>query len=222
MGLFPAAPSLNAEITAWKRGYRRVAGLDEAGRGPLAGPVVSGIAILDPPRAAPWWSDLRDSKQIEADERDRLYDLITSECEHAAGAASHEEIDELGLIAATKLSMERAIAALSTPPDMILIDAVCLPEWRHRSVIHGDAVVASIAAGSIVAKVTRDRMMQAYHPEFPAYAFDSNKGYSTPEHKRAIDEHGVCAIHRRLFAPVRAALEARGLPVPVTHAAIVP
>ena len=214
MGMFPAAPTLSAEISAWRRGHRRVAGVDEAGRGPLAGPVVAGAVILDPGRARPWWSELRDSKQLEAPDRERLFELIAADCEHAAGAASHEEIDAIGLIAATKLAMERAIAGLGVTPEMLLIDAVCLPEWRHRSVIHGDAIVASIAAGSIVAKVTRDRMMDAYHPAYPEYAFDQNKGYATPEHKRAIDEHGPCPIHRRLFAPVRAALEARGLPVP--------
>jgi len=214
MGMFPAAPTLNAELSAWRRGYRRVAGVDEAGRGPLAGPVVAGAVILDPARPRDWWSDLRDSKQIEAEERERLFALITGDCEHGAGIVTHEEIDALGMIAATKLAMQRAIQALGAAPDLVLIDAVCLPEWRHRSIIHGDAVTASIAAGSIIAKVTRDRMMEAYHPEFPAYGFDQNKGYATPDHRRAIDEHGPCAIHRRLFAPVRAALAARGLPVP--------
>jgi ribonuclease HII len=210
MGLFPAVPTLNAEITAWRRGYRRVAGVDEAGRGPLAGPVVAGAVILHPDRARTWWSDLRDSKQIDYDERARLDELIREDCEHGVGAASHQEIDDLGLLVATKLAMRRALLALDEPPDLLLIDAVSLPNYRHRDLIHGDALVASIAAGSIVAKVARDRMMEAYHPAYPHYAFDQNKGYATPEHRRAIDEHGVCPIHRRRFATVRASIEERG------------
>jgi ribonuclease HII len=94
---------------------------------------------------------------------------------------------------------------------MVLIDAVSLPEYRHKAIIHGDALVASIAAASIVAKVARDAMMTLEHETYPQYGFDSHKGYSTPEHKRALDDHGPCAIHRRLFAPVRAALRARGV-----------
>jgi ribonuclease HII len=218
--LFTAAPTLSAELAAWRRGYRIVAGVDEAGRGPLAGPVVAGAAILDPSRACAWWSDLRDSKLIDAPERERLYGHIRDECAYAAGAASHEEIDTLGLIAATELAMRRAIEGLSCRPEMLLIDAVVLPEYRHRSLFHGDTLVASIAAASIVAKVTRDAMMAREHDRFPAYGFDSNRGYATPEHRRALDEHGPCAIHRRLFAPVRAAMEARGMPVPALRGVV--
>ncbi len=143
--------------------------------------------------------------------RERLAHAIRDECAWGAGVVSHDMIDALGLIAATKLAMRQAIAALPCRPDMLLIDAVSLPEYRHRSIIHGDALSASIAAGSIIAKVTRDAIMEAYHPQYPAYGFDHNRGYATPDHKRALDEHGPCEIHRRLFAPVRAALEARGV-----------
>jgi ribonuclease HII len=222
MGLFQAAPSLSAEIAAWRRGFRHVAGLDEAGRGPLAGPVVAGAAILEPGQAREWWSELRDSKLLTYDQRQGLDERVRAECAHGVGVATHEEIDTIGLIAATKLAMRRALAALPCRPDLVLIDAVTLPEYRHRSLIHGDALCASIAAGSILAKVHRDTLMEQYHPVYPAYAFHENRGYATPEHKRALDEHGPCPIHRRLFAPVRAVLEARGEPIHLPFRGIEP
>ncbi len=209
MGIFLAVPTLNAEIAAWRQGRRCVAGVDEAGRGPLAGPVVAAAVILDPGAPRAWWSDLRDSKMLAEAERERLAALIRDDCAFGVGVASHGQVDALGLIAATKLAMRGALAALPVRPDMLLIDAESLPEYRHRSVIHGDALCASIAAGSIVAKVARDRMMAAYDETFPAYGFAHNRGYATPEHLRALDAKGPCAIHRRRFAPVRAALEGR-------------
>jgi ribonuclease HII len=142
--------------------------------------------------------------------------MLRDECAFGVGAASHEYIDEHGLTAARKHAMREAVRALPMRPQMLLIDAVSLPEFRHRAIIHGDALVASIAAASIVAKVARDATMTAEHETYPEYGFDAHKGYSTPQHQRALEEHGPCAIHRRLFAPVRAALEARGLPVPIT------
>jgi ribonuclease HII len=220
MGVFLAVPTLSAEISAWRQGYRHVAGVDEVGRGPLAGPVVAGAVILEPNGARAWWSDLRDSKLLAAPERERLAARIRAECAWGVGTVSHELIDALGLTAATKLAMRRAIEALPCRPDMLLIDAVSLPEYRHRAIIHGDALCASIAAGSIVAKVARDAMMEAYHPQYPVYGFDSHRGYATPEHLRALDQHGPCAIHRRLFAPVRTALAARGMAVADASAAI--
>ena len=214
MGIYPAAPTLNAELAAWRRGYRIVAGVDEAGCGSLAGPVVAAAVIFEPDRARTWWCELRDSKQVTPEDRERLSAMLRDECAFGVGGASHEYIDEHGLTAARKHAMREAVRALPQRPEMLLIDAVSLPEFRHRAIIHGDALVASIAAASIIAKVARDAMMTAEHETYPVYGFDSHKGYSTPEHKRALDAHGPCAIHRRLFAPVRAALEARGLPVP--------
>jgi ribonuclease HII len=220
MGLFPAVPTLSAELAAWRRGFRVVAGVDEAGCGPLAGPVVAGAVVLEPDAARTWWGDLRDSKQIDAEKRERLSAMLRDECAWGIGVASHAYIDEHGLTAARKHAMREAVRALPERPQLLLIDAVQLPEYRHRAIIHGDAIVASIAAASIVAKVARDAMMTAQHETYPQYGFDSHKGYSTPEHKRALQEHGPCAIHRRLFAPVRAALEARGSPVPDLRAPI--
>lgn len=214
MGLYRAVPTLSAEIAAWRRGFRHVAGVDEAGCGPLAGPVVASAVILDPQRVRVWWSDLRDSKMLEPPERERLAAMLRDECAHGIGVATHDYIDHYGLTAARKHAMRSAVEALPVRPDMLLIDAVSLPEYRHRAIIHGDALIASIAAGSIVAKVTRDAIMSGYHPAFPQYGFDRNVGYATPEHKRALDEHGPCEIHRRSFAPVAAAWEARGLLVP--------
>lgn len=214
MGLYPAVPTLNAELTAWRRGFRLVAGVDEVGCGPLAGPLIAAAVVLDPGAARPWWRDLRDSKQIDQDQRDTLSAALREDCAYGIGSASHEYIDANGLTAARKHAMRLAIAALPERPQMLLIDAMRLPEFRHRAIIHGDALVASIAAASIVAKVARDAMMTAEHASYPEYGFDSHKGYSTPEHKRALDAHGPCPIHRRLFAPVRAALAARGLPAP--------
>ncbi|MEX2245835.1 MAG: ribonuclease HII [Dehalococcoidia bacterium] len=213
MGLYQAIPTLNAEIAAWRDGHRHVAGVDEAGRGPLAGPVVAGAVILEPQFARTWWGKLRDSKMLAAPERERLAAMIRDECAWGVGAASHEDIDNVGLIEATKQAMRDAIAALPCAPGMLLIDAVHLHEHRHRAIIHGDALCASIAAASLVAKVHRDAMMDRYHDEHPLYGFEHNRGYATPGHKRALDEHGPCAIHRRLFAPVRAAMDAHGLPL---------
>jgi ribonuclease HII len=215
MAMYRAVPTLNAELRAWKRGFRHVAGVDEAGCGPLAGPVVAGAAILEPGRPRAWWADLRDSKMLQAPDRARLAAAIRDDCACGVGIVSHEEIDEHGLTWARKEAMRRALAALPVRPDVVLIDALSLPEYRHEAIIHGDALVASIAAASIVAKTTRDAIMADYHPAFPAYGFDSNVGYATPEHRRALDEHGPCEIHRRLFAPVRAALHARGVAVRV-------
>jgi ribonuclease HII len=208
MGLFRAVPTLSAEIAAWRRGFRHVAGVDEAGCGPRAGPVVAAAVVLDPQRARAWWSDFRDSKMLEPSERERLAAMLRDEFAHGVGIATHDYIDRHGLTAARKHAMRAAVEALPARPDMLLIDAVALPEFRHRAIIHGDALVASIAAASIVAKVTRDAIMSDYHVLYPRFGFDRNAGYATPEHKRALDEFGPCAIHRRRFAPVAAAWEA--------------
>ncbi len=213
MGIFRSVPTLNAEISVWRRGYRHVAGVDEAGCGPLAGPVVAAAVILEPNSARTWWADLRDSKLIGAPDRARLADAIRGECAWGVGVVSHEQIDAVGLTAARKLAMRHAVEALPHRPDVLLIDALSLPEYRHRAIVHGDALCACIAAASIVAKVARDAIMEEYHPLYPLYGFNQHRGYATPEHLRALEEHGPCAIHRRLFAPVRAALAARGMAV---------
>jgi len=195
-------PTDEFELEARRCGYRRIAGLDEAGRGPLAGPVVAAAVIL-PSRCR--LAGVDDSKQLTESERNHLFILISQRAVAIGiGSASHEEIDRVNILEATRLAMYRAVAALSPVPDCLLIDAVSLPRARLpvRSIIKGDALSVSIAAASIVAKVTRDRLMAEYHAVYPQYNFLSHKGYGTEEHRRCLAEHGPSAIHRRTFAPV--------------------
>ncbi len=209
MGLYRSVPTLSEEIGAWRGGYRHVAGVDEAGRGPMAGPVVAGAVVLDPQFAALWWSELRDSKLLTASRRCRLAERLRESAACGLGAASHDEIDGLGLVAATRQAMLRALSALPCRADLLVIDAVALPEdaGPQRVLVHGDGICASVAAASIIAKVERDRLMDEYDGAYPAYGFAHNRGYCTADHLRALAEHGPCVIHRRSFAPVRACLE---------------
>jgi len=195
-------PTDEFELEARRRGYRWIAGLDEAGRGPLAGPVVAAAVIL-PTRCRLVGVD--DSKQVSEPERARLYEVIVQRARGVAvGVATEQEIDHLNILEATRLAMCRAVASLTLQADYLLIDAVSLPGLAipSRSIIKGDTLSLSIAAASIVAKVTRDRMMVAYHRAYPEYNFLSHKGYGTEEHLLRLTQHGPCAIHRRTFAPV--------------------
>ena len=195
-------PTDDFELEARRRGYRCIAGLDEAGRGPLAGPVVAAAVIL-PSRCR--LVGVNDSKQVSKSERARLYDVIVGRARGiGVGIATEQEIDCLNILEATRLAMRRALASLTPPADCLLIDAVALPDVAipSRSIIKGDTLSLSIAAASIVAKVTRDRMMVAYHRAYPDYNFLSHKGYGTEEHLQRLAQYGPCAIHRRTFAPV--------------------
>jgi ribonuclease HII len=195
-------PTDEFELEARRRGYRRIAGLDEAGRGPLAGPVVAAAVIL-PTRCRLVGID--DSKQISESERARLYEVIVRRARAVAvGIATEQEIDRVNILEATRLAMRRALASLTLPADYLLIDAVTLSHLTipSRSIIKGDMLSISIAAASIVAKVTRDHMMVRYHHVYPDYNFLSHKGYGTEEHLQRLAQHGPCAIHRRTFAPV--------------------
>ncbi len=211
MGMYRGIPTLAEELRAWRNGYRHVAGVDEVGRGPMAGPVVAAAVVLDPEFVAPWWSDLRDSKALTARQRERLDESIRGSARYGIGHAGHDEIDSAGIVPATQRAMQRALEALASRPDLILVDAVTLPDVveEQRSIIHGDALCISIAAASIVAKVERDRIMETYGEQYPEYGFTHNRGYCTKDHMRALDEHGPCPIHRRSFAPVRSYLEGR-------------
>ncbi len=206
-------PADEFEQEARRCGYRRIAGLDEAGRGPLAGPVVAAAVIL-PVHVRLVGVD--DSKQLSEAERERLYPAILEKAVGVGiGYADAGEIDTLNILEATRLAMRRAIENLAPPPDYLLTDAVTLPAVRIplRPIIKGDAFSLSIAAASIIAKVTRDRLMAAYHERFPQYNFLSHKGYGTAEHLQLLARFGPCAIHRRTFAPVREAI----LSVPVAE-----
>jgi len=213
-------PADEFEQEARRRGFRRIAGVDEAGRGPLAGPVVAAAVIL-PVRVG--LAGIDDSKQLSEDERERLYHVILERAVGVGiGSADAGEIDSLNILEATRLAMARAIGNVTPSPDYVLTDAVTIPAVRipMRPLIKGDALSLSIAAASIIAKVTRDRMMAVFHEMFPQYNFLSHKGYGTPEHLRMLARFGPCALHRRTFAPVRAVVdatraEACGMPDPV-------
>ncbi|MCE9536059.1 MAG: ribonuclease HII [Nitrospirae bacterium] len=203
-------PTDEFELEARRRGYRRIAGLDEAGRGPLAGPVVAAAVIL-PSRCR--LVGVNDSKQVSASDRERLYKVIVARARGiGVGIATEQEIDRLNILEATRLAMHRAVESLTSPADCLLIDAVTLSNLAipSRSIIKGDTLSISIAAASIVAKVTRDRMMVAYHQTYPHYNFFSHKGYGTEEHLQRLAQHGPCAIHRRTFAPVARLLSGPG------------
>jgi len=190
-----------------RQGYSSIAGLDEAGRGCLAGPVVAAAVILPLTGDTPLHlAGVRDSKQLTANARVRLYEIVL---QHAlavsVGIGSVELIDECNILQATKHAMRSALAQLSIPPQALLLDALRLPDipLPQRSIIHGDASCLSIAAASIIAKVTRDRMMLQLHEQYPAYGFAQHKGYGTEAHLAALREHGATPHHRKSFAPVR-------------------
>jgi ribonuclease HII len=195
-------PTQEFERAARLCGYRCIAGVDEAGRGPLAGPVVAAAVVL-PTRCR--LSGVDDSKQLSEGERDRWYAAILEQAVGVGiGSADVGEIDRLNILEATRLAMRRAIDQLVPRPDHLLIDAVTLPGIRIsvRPIIKGDLLSLSIAAASIIAKVTRDRLMAEYHDMFPEYDFLSHKGYATTGHLQRLMRHGPCSIHRRTFMPV--------------------
>ena len=176
-----------------------IAGLDEVGRGPLAGPVVTCAVILPRPCDILY---INDSKQLTAAKRDELYEILTEKAvDYSIGIMDHTVIDEINILEATKKAMEVAVNGLETKPDQLFIDALKLENIKidQRSIIKGDAKSASIAAASIIAKVTRDRMMEEYDELYPGYGFAKNKGYGSAEHIKALKELGPCPIHRRSF-----------------------
>ncbi|KPF60059.1 ribonuclease HII [alpha proteobacterium AAP81b] len=182
-----------------------VAGVDEAGRGPWAGPVVAAAVILQLGKCPP---GVNDSKQLAEPVRERLHDDLCAQVIFGIGSASVAEIDALNIHWATMLAMERAVAALGRAVDHVLVDGNRLPRWQHAAtaIVEGDARCHSIAAASIIAKVTRDRLMRGLDAECPGYGWARNKGYGTPDHARSLAALGATIHHRRSFAPVRAVL----------------
>ena len=181
------------------KGYKYIAGVDEVGRGPLAGPVVAAAVILPEDFDVP---GVDDSKKLSEKRREELFDIITERAvAYGIGMADHSIIDEINILQATKLAMKEAISSLQQQPDYILFDAMRIDDLEipQESVIKGDAKVLAVAAASIVAKVTRDRMMVEYSAEYPGYAFEKNKGYGTKAHYEGLREYGMCPIHRRTF-----------------------
>ncbi|MBQ6240100.1 MAG: ribonuclease HII [Firmicutes bacterium] len=190
-----------AENRLREQGYTLICGVDEVGRGPLAGPVMAGAVIL-PPDTELVIPGVDDSKKVSAKKRAELYDVIREKAiAWAVGAADVETIDRINILQATMLAMRRAIAQLTLQPDALLIDALTLHDISipQQPIVHGDARSVSIAAASILAKVTRDTLMEELDELYPQYGFRDNKGYGTAAHIAAIREYGPCPIHRRTF-----------------------
>ncbi len=212
----PPVPTMEWEGRARAQGYARVCGIDEAGRGPLAGPVVAAAVILPEGYELP---GLTDSKKLTACRREELYEALMADARvcSCVASASVEEIDRLNILRATHLAMRRAAEGLSASPaggvDFCLIDGLPVPDFpcASQNLVKGDARCLSISAASILAKVTRDRFMQELDAQYPAYGFARHAGYGTQQHLDAIARHGITPHHRRSFAPVAQAAVSLGL-----------
>jgi ribonuclease HII len=195
----PTAAPYRYEAQAWRTGLSRIAGIDEAGRGPLAGPVVAAAVVIAPDRRI---KGLCDSKVLPAEKREALFAVIHERAiAVGVGIVDHLTIDRINILEATRVAMMQALAALALIPELVITDFVKLRECPcpQRNLVDGDARCATVAAASIIAKVTRDRLMCEIDAEFPAYGFAKHKGYATAEHIAAIDRHGLCPLHRRSF-----------------------
>jgi len=205
-------PTFIEEERLAEQGYRFIAGIDEVGRGPLAGPVVAAAVILPLDLVDPWLLQVRDSKELTPKRRASLFPLIEAAAVAiGVGFTGPEVIDNQGIVRATKMAMRSAVEQLTQAPDFLLIDFVALPETAlsQRSITKGDSHCLSIACASIIAKVTRDGVMVELDEAYPGYGFARNKGYATREHLLGLRQLGACPIHRKCFAPVRFSLEGR-------------
>jgi len=207
-------PNFFEEMKLNKLGYNFVAGLDEAGRGPLAGPVVAGAVCFSvekqtaPDNNLYSLKNIRDSKKLSPARREKWYEILTGDknIKWGVGLVSHKIIDKINILKATKLAMKKALENLKAEPDFLLLDGNFLLEdlnISQKAVISGDEKIISIAAASIIAKVTRDRLMRRYDKKFPVYGFARHKGYGTKRHFAALRLHGPCPLHRFSFGPVR-------------------
>lgn len=187
------------ENGCWSQGFQRVAGLDEAGRGPLAGPVVAAVFVMMPQFRL---DGLNDSKQLTQTQREKYFSILTSgQWEYGIGIVEAEEIDRINIYQASRVAMSKALKGLSYPPDFLLVDALTVPDTDipQKPLIHGDARSVAIAAASVVAKYTRDRIMAEYELVYPGYGFGKHKGYPTRQHYEALAQMGPTPIHRRSF-----------------------
>jgi ribonuclease HII len=204
------SPDLSFEMPLWHSGFQFVAGLDEAGRGAWAGPVAAGAVVLPPdPQILQTLTGVRDSKQMTPLQRAKWAAKIKGNVlAWGVGFATHNEIDALGIVPATRLAMERALGEMVVSPDFLLVDAVHLPDipLPQNALIKGDSRSLSIAAASVLAKTERDLLMMDLDCQFPGYGFARHKGYGTAAHRAALDDQGVTTIHRRSFAPVKVRL----------------
>ena len=197
---------LREEKKLWKKGYKKVACLDEAGRGALAGPVVAAAVFINS-KLQFKIKNLRDSKKLTPRAREKFYKIFTTRpgIQWGIGRVSEKIIDKINILEATKLAMKRAVKKLNKKPDFLILDGnfkIDLP-IPQKSIIKADEKVFSCSAASIIAKVTRDRIMERYHKKFPKYGFDKHKGYPTKLHLRRLKKYGPCKIHRMSFRPVK-------------------
>ena len=201
----PLIPTYKHEAALLREGFLSIAGVDEVGRGPLAGPVVAGAVVLRPEDARRrWWRPVRDSKMLTAAQREELAGVIRDRAaSFGIGAVGHDGIDRFGIVKATRQAMAIALKKLPTRPDYLLIDGrERVDGYRQQAIIDGDALVVSIAAASIVAKVYRDRLMEELDLQYPGWGFGQHKGYYTPQHIDALRRLGPSPIHRMSFAPL--------------------
>lgn len=219
--LIPTAPNFEHEVELHRGGHQFIAGVDEAGRGPLAGPVVAGAAVLPLDFATAFSGRINDSKQLTHTQREELYEKIKERAAWGLGVVDAAEIDAMNIRRASWEAMRRAIIDLTQrfpaqSPTFILVDGLAVREmpwpWEYEALVKGDARSTSIAAASILAKVSRDEFMLQCETAFPGYGFARHKGYPTPAHYAALRDLGACAIHRRSFGPVRAAIERAAMP----------
>jgi len=208
-------PNLDEEDKLKSQGYELIAGIDEVGRGALAGPVVAGAVILPYPASLPWFELVRDSKELNSGKRESLFDLINKEAIAVGiGIVPHQVIDSINILKATRLAMMQAVEKLPKQPSFLLIDRLSLSQCPlpQRGITRGDKSCLSIACASIIAKVTRDRIMEGFDQIYPGYGFARHKGYGTGSHMSCLQKLGPSPIHRLYFAPVKNAIASQNPP----------
>jgi ribonuclease HII len=215
-------PNLHKEIALLQQGYRFIAGLDEAGRGAWAGPVVAAAVILplQQPDLAETLAGLDDSKKLNPREREQFFELIHQVAlAIAVGSAPAALVDEINVVGATRYAMQQALAQLPFAPDYLLLDHLRLPAVNlpQAAFPKADAISLTVAAASVVAKVTRDRLMVQFSQEYPAYSFERHKGYGVPSHRDALVKHGPCSLHRMSYEPVMSAIPQAAVPMFLSH-----